>query len=295
ATWCGPCRASMPHISGVQQKYKDYDVQIIGISDEDLPTVVGFLTKADQEKKLWWDKIEYTLATDPDRSVYKDYMEAAGQNGIPTAFIVGTEGKIEWIGHPMGIDEPLDQVVKDTWDRNEFKMEFEKEAKAAREAMNRQRAIGAAMQAGDHAKALSIIDEMLAEEANKDNMGLEMYKFRLLLNDMKAPTKAYAFADDIITNHWNDPQGLNAISWYIADTPNLPERNLNVAMKAAMRASELTDHKDPAILDTVGRVFFEQGKFADAVKWQKKAVANAEGDMATELMTALKKYEAAAK
>ena len=34
-------------------------------------------------------------------------MQAAYQPGIPTAFIVGKDSKIEWIGHPMRMDEPL--------------------------------------------------------------------------------------------------------------------------------------------------------------------------------------------
>ncbi len=43
ATWCGPCRASMPHLSKLQEQYTDYDVTFIGVSDEDLQTVVSFL------------------------------------------------------------------------------------------------------------------------------------------------------------------------------------------------------------------------------------------------------------
>ncbi|MBT8486590.1 MAG: redoxin domain-containing protein, partial [Phycisphaerae bacterium] len=45
ATWCGPCIYNMPHLSKLQEKYKDYDVTIIGVSDEVLPTVVSFLFK----------------------------------------------------------------------------------------------------------------------------------------------------------------------------------------------------------------------------------------------------------
>ena len=32
-------------------------------------------------------------------------MQAAGVGTIPHAFLVGREGRIEWTGHPMGIDE----------------------------------------------------------------------------------------------------------------------------------------------------------------------------------------------
>ena len=36
--------------------------------------------------------------------------------GIPAAFLIGKSGKIEWIGHPVEIDEPLELVVADKFD-----------------------------------------------------------------------------------------------------------------------------------------------------------------------------------
>ncbi len=143
ATWCGPCIASMPHIVETQKKFADKGVQIVSISDEDLETVDKFLDRkykaapaknADDEKesedsgdqpKTYRELTSsYCLTTDPDRSSSKDYMEAAGQNGIPCAFIVGKDQKIEWIGHPMSMDKALTEVVEDKWDRAAFAEEF---------------------------------------------------------------------------------------------------------------------------------------------------------------------------
>jgi thiol-disulfide isomerase/thioredoxin len=118
ATWCGPCIASMPHLSELQKTYADKGVQIVSISDEDLETVETFLKREvnapakeeegdDDDDKKEGDKKDkedddsdapktyadvtagYCLTTDPDGSSQKDYMQAAQQNGIPTAFIVG--------------------------------------------------------------------------------------------------------------------------------------------------------------------------------------------------------------
>ena len=54
-------------------------------------------------------------------------MEAAAQNGIPTSFIVGKTGLVEWIGHPMNLDKPLEQIVADKWDRAAFLVQLREE------------------------------------------------------------------------------------------------------------------------------------------------------------------------
>ena len=110
ATWCGPCRRSMPHISELQQYHRD-EVTFIGVTREDTATVSEFLEDESPDGQLWRDVVHYRLAIDADNATNNAYMRAAGQRGIPTAFIVGGDGIIKWIGHPSRIDEPLQQVV----------------------------------------------------------------------------------------------------------------------------------------------------------------------------------------
>lgn len=115
ATWCGPCLASMPHISSLQEQYGDA-VRFIGVTREGLDVVEGFLAKEQSEGKTWAEVITYRLVIDEDSATNTAYMKAAGQNGIPCAFIVGKSGLVEWIGHPIEIDEPLEAIVNDSND-----------------------------------------------------------------------------------------------------------------------------------------------------------------------------------
>jgi len=290
ATWCGPCRMSMPHITSLQQQYKDYGVTFIGVSDEKVETVKDFLPKKDKDGKTWDEKIGYTLTTDPDKSVYRDYFEAAGQHGIPTAFIIGKDQHIEWIGHPMEIEKPLEGVVKDSWDRAAFKAKWDKAQAAERESMKTQTALRDALRAKDFDKALSILDEQIAK--SEDALGPQMQKFQILVRDMDQPDKAYALGEQIAKKNWDEPQLLNSIAWTVVDMPGIKTRNFDFALKLANRAVELTKEKDAATLDTLAHVYHDKGDLKKAVEIETKAVAVAEpGQMGDDIKATLEKYQ----
>ncbi len=64
---------------------------------------------------------------------------------------------------------------------------------------------------------------------------------------------------------------------------------MDLALRAAKRASELTNESDASILDTVARVYYEAGHLDEAIAWQKKAVA-ADTDIRETAVT-LEQYE----
>jgi thiol-disulfide isomerase/thioredoxin len=110
ATWCGPCKTSIPHLTELQKKYKDKNVTFIGISDEQVGKVKPFV---DQQG----DKMDYVVAIDQNRTTHAAYMGAYGQNGIPAAFLIDQQGRIVWVGHPMGeLDQVLDEVLAGKFD-----------------------------------------------------------------------------------------------------------------------------------------------------------------------------------
>jgi thiol-disulfide isomerase/thioredoxin len=95
ATWCPPCRASVPHLSELQKKFRSKNVEIIGITNEDnIDAVRNFVTKMG-------DQMDYTVAVDTSLTAYSGYMERYHIYGIPHAFIVNKNGMIQWHGHPM--------------------------------------------------------------------------------------------------------------------------------------------------------------------------------------------------
>jgi thiol-disulfide isomerase/thioredoxin len=152
ATWCPPCRTSIPHLTEMQKHFKDKNVTIIGITDENQAVVSPFV-------KSMGAKMDYPVAIDEDGETAKGYMQAYGVNGIPHAFIV-REKKVIWHGHPMdGLDKTLEDVIAGKYDvaKAKAKMKAETLTGKFREAVAE----------GDDATADRIAQEIQA--AIKDN------------------------------------------------------------------------------------------------------------------------------
>jgi thiol-disulfide isomerase/thioredoxin len=293
ATWCGPCRSSMPHLSELQDQYSS-DVTIIGVSDEEVGKIQKFLDDDASNGKKWDENIRYVLATDPDRSMHDAYMKAAQQRGIPTAFVVDQNDKIAWIGHPMSMDEVLPQVIDGSWDADKARQEAEEEQKmqAAMEAKNRQ--LMEARRANDWDTYLTVLTEM--SEQYPDNIAIKMSMFETMIMHTDNKTAAYKLADEILGTDPENSQLYNSLAWAVATESDEKCRDLDWALKTSLKGNELDGGANAAVLDTVARIYYEQGNMKEAIAWQKKAVEHASGEgMGEEIRAMLTKYEEEAK
>lgn len=301
ATWCGPCIASMPHLAETQKEYAEKGVQLISISDEDLETVETFLKReitggeqSKDEPKTYRDLTSaYCLTTDPDGSSQKDYMEAAKQNGIPTAFIVGKKGEIEWIGHPMEMDEPLKSVVEDKWDRAAYIAEF----KAAQEAQIQMQKLFGLLNGGKMDEALKMLDELIEKTGKGQNKTqFQMIKLQVMLQQEDKKEEVAAFAKTVLDSAAEDPMMINQLCWAFVEMTEAGRLDNTELLKNALTATAAAAEKAEAeskgaILDTLAHLYHLTGDLDKAIETQKKAVEAAGEEMKAELEAYLKKLE----
>lgn len=296
ATWCGPCRRSIPHLTKLQKQHGDA-VTIIGISGKDRTGESVEKVKAFVDD--FGEKMKYTVAFDDERKTRAAYMEAAGQNGIPTAFVVDREGKIAWIGNPLYPQGEIDLVIEAAKagkaSEAELKTIHEHVMERQGKITDLQRKAMNASAGGKHDEALAAFDELASNDPESAVM-YRLEKFNILLLGKKDYNAAYALAREITEGPAkDDAQVLNEIAWKIVDEQGIEKRDLDLAMKVAERAVEVSKQKDPAIIDTLARVYFDKGDAAKAAEWQAKAVGMATGRMKTDLEASLEKYQKAIK
>lgn len=94
ATWCGPCRRSIPHLSELQAKYAPKGVAFVGVTAEPSDVALPYVEQMG-------DRMNYTVAADHQAQTSRAYASLFGVGTIPHAYIIGGDGKIAWHGHPM--------------------------------------------------------------------------------------------------------------------------------------------------------------------------------------------------
>jgi thiol-disulfide isomerase/thioredoxin len=105
ATWCMTCRDSVPHLVGLQKKFEDQGLRVVGLN-------VG--GPGDQQEVPAFARefgIQYTLAT-PDEDLVS--LLLSGSDAIPQTFVFDRQGQLVYrlIGFAKESGELIDRAVE---------------------------------------------------------------------------------------------------------------------------------------------------------------------------------------
>ena len=98
ATWCGPCRETMPMIQELYTQYRSKGLEVVAVSAETAPTVEKFVKE---------NPYTYPVYLDMDDSFRNKFPTPA----IPWAFVIDRNGNIAYQGPTADHDKVKDAIV----------------------------------------------------------------------------------------------------------------------------------------------------------------------------------------
>lgn len=283
ATWCPPCLKSIPHLGELHKKHGKDGLVVIGVSNEEAPTIEAFLKKNASNKKL---EMPYYVASDDEMATNGTYM--ADIDSIPHAFVVDRKGIVVWTGNPLDpdLDDAVEGVIAGTYD-----VETAKKAAATSEKYEELMGhLKSAYTEGDKDKIFKTLEEMITLKPQE----LQPYLIRRqLMGEYGMQDQIAAWDKKIETAMQDSPDSLHDLVDFELQKP-IAERNAGLMFRSARRAAELTKRRDAEILAVLAEVQCQLGMLDAAITTQREAVTLAD-DSSKEAMSKTLAYLESAK
>jgi hypothetical protein len=263
ASWSLPSHNAFRTLNDLQRRFRDDGVVVVAVTGEPIEVVDDFLDMTHAEGS------------------WRDRIEIARNRAVPAVFVIGRDSRLEWFGVVGDLAPVVEAVATGEWDRAVYV-----------EVLRRRVEYRRLIDRGKVAEAMVVLDSLIETDVTKAvRHRFEM--FSILVTRGDDTEAAYAVGRALVDDHWNDALLLNEIAWFIVDDRGVRLRDLDFAGEVAHRSNELTESRNPAILDTVARVYYEKGQLAKAISWQDKAARHARGTRwETTITDTLDRYEA---
>lgn len=279
ATWCAPFKTSIPEIAVLARQYTG-KVVFAGVDVQDLIGVASqeeYVQKISQFVNEMGDKMDYSIALDDvNGTLNNTWILASDAKGIPATFIIGKDGKIAAICHPNELGTVLPQVVAGKFDPKAYAAEKAKQLADEKKFEDAFNGVTDLCTKGKFKEAAAEMDKVLAANPDYESR-VALFKFDILRRTDGPGAYAYAIkaASGVIKN---DSSALAAIAATIIG-PGIKSPDLDTALMLAEKAAQLTNRTDPAIMDTLGSIYFRKNNLDKAIEAQEIAVKNIESDL----------------
>ncbi|HMN95922.1 MAG TPA: TlpA disulfide reductase family protein [Phycisphaerales bacterium] len=256
ATWCGPCKQSIPHLNSLAKRFASKGLVVIGISDEPAETVDRFVQE-------WGDRMSYHVAADRDKATSRAWMEAAGQKVIPAAFIVDRNGRVVHIGNPL--DPDFEMIVRlavaNRWDPKKYAA-----ALPAIEAAER------AARIRNWSEAYGHLDRVIATDPSLF-VFIAQRRLEIVLAEEQNAAAAQAYVKALADLYATDPTAMIVIAEDLVSNPKYTDakRLYPQALALAQAIKNVAAEGQPEVFATLALVQFHMGDLDAAIENQMQA------------------------
>lgn len=123
ATWCGASRQSMPELSALARRHAG-KLTAIGVNVRESERGVPTVEVVTEFVNARGDEMDYIVAMDDPvtKPLFESWMVAAGTYGTPTAFVIGRDGRLAYVGFAIDpassptLEEAVEQALAGTSD-----------------------------------------------------------------------------------------------------------------------------------------------------------------------------------
>jgi len=209
ATWCGPCKKSMPELSALQKRFGDRVVFIALDTWDYADRVAPFVAEMG-------DKLTYRVAIDrqpappagednipmfvkANGECSKTWLQASGwsDEGIPALFVVDRSARLAWIGNePAELEPVLTRMLANQWDQKKYSAEYARDAVVLKQGRTLESEIWEARQKKDWPAAIAGAKRLTALDPRYQ--GRAGLVFRLLYTNLGQRDEAIAYANGLI-------------------------------------------------------------------------------------------------
>jgi thiol-disulfide isomerase/thioredoxin len=110
ATWCGPCRAELPHVKETYQKYHGKGFEIVGVSCDMSDEGLNDFTK---DNEMPWVQLR-EKSQDSAETEWHPLAKQYGVLGIPTMFLVDKKGVLRYVDARENLESKVQKLLAES-------------------------------------------------------------------------------------------------------------------------------------------------------------------------------------
>ncbi len=260
ATWCPPCKASIPLLTDYQKRYVK-DLVIVGITDPE--PMRNSLKMIERFVKRMGPDLQYRIAADDNGKTWNKWLDPA--MGIPYAFLIGRDGRIVWQGSPLepSLAEIIPAVIDGSYDLESAKLEAE--------VNKRLQALSLSLEMGQWGVVWDgLIDVLKLDPSSPIALDAITGIYAQELRNTRAFRE---WANAHIEANKDNAKAMSRMAIAMLRNDDYATRTPDLAVKAARSAYQASKKRDAMAIVAYARALYQIGALDKAIELQAEVIA----------------------